>query len=93
MGTKKMPEKIKTSLRSLCVLVPLMGVSWILGIFYINEDLYFLQYLFSICNGLQGFFIFLFRCALSKKIRNRCQMRRRPFFRLEFYDQIQYVSL
>ncbi|XP_052808049.1 adhesion G protein-coupled receptor L3-like, partial [Mya arenaria] len=53
METKKMPEKIKTSLRSLCVLVPLMGVSWILGIFYINEDFYSMQYLFSICNGLQ----------------------------------------
>ncbi|WAR06913.1 AGRL3-like protein, partial [Mya arenaria] len=67
MESKKTTEKIQTSLRSLCVLVPLMGVSWILGIFYINEDLYFMQYLFAICNGLQGFFIFLFHCALNKK--------------------------
>ncbi|XP_052810467.1 mucin-5AC-like isoform X2 [Mya arenaria] len=77
MESKKTTEKIQTSLRSLCVLVPLMGVSWILGIFYINEDLYFMQYLFAICNGLQGFFIFLFHCALNKKIQNGCQMRRR----------------
>ncbi|WAR06917.1 AGRL3-like protein [Mya arenaria] len=67
MESKKTTEKIQTSLRSLCVLVPLMGVSWILGIFYINEDLYFMQYLFAICNGLQGLFIFLFHCALNKK--------------------------
>ncbi|XP_052808064.1 adhesion G protein-coupled receptor L4-like [Mya arenaria] len=77
MESKKTTEKIQTSLRSLCVLVPLMGVSWILGIFYINEDLYFMQYLFAICNGLQGLFIFLFHCALNKKIQNGCQMRRR----------------
>ncbi|XP_052810469.1 uncharacterized protein LOC128238517 isoform X2 [Mya arenaria] len=77
MESKKTTEKIQTSLRSLCVLVPLMGVSWILGIFYINEDLYFMQYLFAICNGLQGFFIFLFHCALNKKIQNGCQMRQR----------------
>ncbi|WAR06915.1 AGRL3-like protein, partial [Mya arenaria] len=70
MESKKTTEKIQTSLRSLCVLVPLMGVSWILGIFYINEDLYFMQYLFAICNGLQGFFIFLFHCALNKKVLN-----------------------
>ena len=43
----------RTSLRSLCVLVPLMGVSWVLGIFYVSEDLFFIQYIFAICNGLQ----------------------------------------
>jgi len=43
----------RTSLRSLCVLVPLMGVSWVLGIFYVSEDLFFIQYFFAICNGLQ----------------------------------------
>ncbi|XP_052243055.1 adhesion G-protein coupled receptor D1-like [Dreissena polymorpha] len=69
METKTSAEKIKTSLRSLCVLVPLMGVSWILGIFYINDDLFFMQYLFAICNGLQGVFIFIFHCVLNKKVR------------------------
>ncbi|KAH3730495.1 hypothetical protein DPMN_056485, partial [Dreissena polymorpha] len=69
MEKKTYTEKIKTSLRSLCVLVPLMGVSWILGIFYINDDLFFMQYLFAICNGLQGVFIFIFHCLLNKKVR------------------------
>ncbi|KAH3729506.1 hypothetical protein DPMN_055478 [Dreissena polymorpha] len=69
METKTSAEKIKTSLRSLCVLVPLMGVSWILGIFYINDNLFFMQYLFAICNGLQGVFIFIFHCLLNKKVR------------------------
>ncbi|WAR06912.1 AGRB3-like protein [Mya arenaria] len=68
METKILTEKIQTSLRSLCVLIPLMGVSWIVGIFYINEDLYFMQYLFAICNGLQT--------------HNACQMRRRRLKRL-----------
>lgn len=67
--SKKIPNKLKTSLRSLCVLVPLMGVSWILGIFYVNKDAYFMQYIFAVCNGLQGFFIFVFHCLLNKKLR------------------------
>ena len=44
---------LRTSLRSLCVLVPLMGLSWILGIFYVNETSAFMQYLFALFNTLQ----------------------------------------
>ena len=43
----------RTSFRSLCVLVPVMGVSWILGIFYMDDSFYFIQYVFAILNGLQ----------------------------------------
>ncbi|KAH3725459.1 hypothetical protein DPMN_051303 [Dreissena polymorpha] len=70
MANKTTEEKIRTSVRSLCVLVPLIGITWILGIFYVNESAYFVQYLFAICNGLQGVFIFVFNCALNSKVRN-----------------------
>ncbi|XP_052224067.1 adhesion G-protein coupled receptor D1-like [Dreissena polymorpha] len=53
MVDKPIKDKIKTTLWSLCVLVPLMGVSWILGIFYVNESASFMQYVFAVCNGLQ----------------------------------------
>ncbi|KAH3725790.1 hypothetical protein DPMN_051639, partial [Dreissena polymorpha] len=55
---------------SLCVLVPLMGVSWILGIFYVNESASFMQYVFAVCNGLQGVNIFVFNCILNGEVRN-----------------------
>ncbi|KAH3878493.1 hypothetical protein DPMN_002389 [Dreissena polymorpha] len=53
MEDKPVKDKIKTTLWSLCVLVPLMGISWILGIFYVKESASFMQYVFAFCNGLQ----------------------------------------
>ncbi|XP_060573850.1 adhesion G-protein coupled receptor D1-like [Ruditapes philippinarum] len=54
-----------------------MGLSWLLGIFNVNESFYFIQYLFAILNGLQGFCIFLFHCLLNKKVRNAYKFRAR----------------
>ncbi|VDI05069.1 Hypothetical predicted protein [Mytilus galloprovincialis] len=46
-------EQTKASIRSLCVLLPLLGITWLFGIFSVNEDLVVFQYLFAICNSLQ----------------------------------------
>ena len=43
----------RTSLRSLCVLLPIMGLTWIFGVFSVNEDLVAFQYIFAIFNSLQ----------------------------------------
>ncbi|XP_053397662.1 adhesion G-protein coupled receptor F1-like isoform X2 [Mercenaria mercenaria] len=77
METKTASEKIKTSFRSLCVLVPVLGLSWILGIFYMNDSFYFVQYIFAILNGLQGFFIFLFHCLLNPQVKKALMLRQR----------------
>ncbi|KAL3881330.1 hypothetical protein ACJMK2_027782, partial [Sinanodonta woodiana] len=66
--SKTEKEKAKTSLRSLGVLLPITGVTWIFGIFSVNEDLYVFQYLFAIFNSLQGLFIFIFHCLLNNQI-------------------------
>ncbi|XP_052245372.1 adhesion G protein-coupled receptor L3-like [Dreissena polymorpha] len=79
MEKKNFKDKILTSVRSLCVLVPLMGVSWILGIFIVNEDLAFMQYVFAVCNGLQGFCIFLIHCVFNQKMRVALCIRYRRF--------------
>lgn len=44
----------------------LMGVTWVLGVFAIGELTFTFQLLFTIFNSLQGFFIFIFYCALNK---------------------------
>ncbi|XP_053397663.1 adhesion G-protein coupled receptor D1-like isoform X3 [Mercenaria mercenaria] len=67
----------RTSFRSLCVLVPVLGLSWILGIFYMNDSFYFVQYIFAILNGLQGFFIFLFHCLLNPQVKKALMLRQR----------------
>lgn len=43
----------RTTARSLCVLVPVTGVPWIFGVFYVNETAVVMQYIFCVCNGLQ----------------------------------------
>ncbi|XP_053398236.1 adhesion G protein-coupled receptor L3-like [Mercenaria mercenaria] len=75
--TKTASEKIKTSFRSLCVLVPVLGVSWLIGIFYINDSFYFIQYIFAVLNGLQGLFIFLFHCLLNPQVKKALMLRER----------------
>ncbi|KAH3711462.1 hypothetical protein DPMN_071131 [Dreissena polymorpha] len=70
MEDKPIKDKIKTTLWSLCVLVPLMGISWILGIFYVNESASFMQYVFAVCNGLQGVYIFVCNCVLNEKVKD-----------------------
>ena len=30
-----------------------MGCTWVLGIFYVNERMVWIQYVFAICNSLQ----------------------------------------
>ncbi|KAL4217937.1 hypothetical protein ACF0H5_022676 [Mactra antiquata] len=79
MEAKKQTEKVKTGLRSLCVLVPVTGVSWILGIFYMNDDTNFMQYVFAICNGLQGLFIFLFHCLLNPHVKTSFLKRTKKY--------------
>ncbi|KAL5009618.1 hypothetical protein ScPMuIL_011923 [Solemya velum] len=68
MLTKSAKQQAKTGLRSLCILLPVMGLTWVFGVFSLNEDLVFFQYLFAICNSLQGLFIFIFHCVLSKQV-------------------------
>ncbi|XP_052245383.1 adhesion G-protein coupled receptor D1-like [Dreissena polymorpha] len=70
MVDKPIKDKIKKTLWSLCVLVPLTGVSWILGIFFVNESASFMQYVFAVCKGLQGVYIFVFNCILNGQVRN-----------------------
>ncbi|WAR07031.1 AGRD1-like protein, partial [Mya arenaria] len=40
-------------IRSVCVLVPIMGLTWVFGVFSVNENMVAFQYIFAICNSLQ----------------------------------------
>ena len=43
----------RTGLRSVCVLLPLMGVTWVIGTLAVNKDFLVLHYMFAILNSLQ----------------------------------------
>ncbi|CAL1531495.1 unnamed protein product [Lymnaea stagnalis] len=43
----------------------LLGITWVFGPLAINEAKLVFSYIFCICNSLQGFLIFVFRCLLN----------------------------
>ncbi|XP_067676332.1 adhesion G protein-coupled receptor B1-like [Haliotis asinina] len=61
-------EKFMISFRSLCVLMPVLGVTWVFGILAFNQDTVFFQYLFAIFNSSQGFLIFVMHCIFNTKV-------------------------
>ncbi|CAC5362288.1 unnamed protein product [Mytilus coruscus] len=69
LAAKTLQMKFKIGLKSICVILPLFGLTWVLGTFSINDDLVMFQYLFATFNSLQGFFICLFHCFLNDQIR------------------------
>ncbi|XP_021350219.1 adhesion G-protein coupled receptor D1-like [Mizuhopecten yessoensis] len=67
--TKTEKQKVIAGVRSVSVLLPVLGITWLFGIVSISDDLVVFQYLFALTNSLQGFFIFLFYCVFNVPFR------------------------
>nr|XP_054766300.1 adhesion G protein-coupled receptor L3-like [Lytechinus pictus] len=64
-------DLIKAGVRSSFLLLPLLGIPWLLGPFvHFN---YALTYIFDFLNTLQGLFISLFYCFLNSEVRRTIQ--------------------
>ncbi|XP_015925665.2 adhesion G protein-coupled receptor L1 isoform X1 [Parasteatoda tepidariorum] len=63
-------KKIKNWARGSMSVMCLLGLTWCLGLFYIDRKLQVFSYIFTIFNGLQGVFIFLFHVLLNEKVLN-----------------------
>lgn len=50
----------------------LLGLTWAFGLLFINENTVIMAYLFTTFNAFQGMFIFIFHCALQKKVSHCC---------------------
>ncbi|XP_071959426.1 uncharacterized protein [Antedon mediterranea] len=59
-------KQLRTAVRGSFVLLPILGVTWVLGAFA-NASL-FVVYLFNILNSLQGVFVFVVCCLLDNEI-------------------------
>uniref|UniRef100_UPI00358FA976 adhesion G protein-coupled receptor L2-like n=1 Tax=Myxine glutinosa TaxID=7769 RepID=UPI00358FA976 len=46
----------------------LLGLTWIFGLLFIDKATLVMSYLFTIFNSFQGMFIYIFHCALQKKV-------------------------
>nr|XP_039261734.1 uncharacterized protein LOC120337897 [Styela clava] len=51
-------------------ILSLLGITWILGIFFVNNASAVFAYAFTICNAFEGVFIFVFHCFFNNKVRN-----------------------
>ncbi|WAQ98419.1 AGRL3-like protein [Mya arenaria] len=71
ISQKSTSDKSKMAIRCLLILLPLTGITWVLGIFYVNKSMAWVQYVFAVCNSLQGLVIFIFHCALNKQRKSR----------------------
>ncbi|KAF8785528.1 Adhesion G protein-coupled receptor L1 like protein [Argiope bruennichi] len=65
-------KKIKSWARGSLSVMCLLGLTWCLGLFYINKTFHVVSYIFTLLNGLQGVFIFIFHIVLNEKIQSFC---------------------
>ncbi|XP_070194842.1 adhesion G protein-coupled receptor L4-like isoform X1 [Littorina saxatilis] len=72
----------KTWIQGAMALEVLLGLTWIMGYFFLNQQSVAVAYVFTILNSTQGLFIFVFHCLLNKKARKEyrrvMKVKRRP---------------
>ena len=68
--TDRRTSGITQARRAIAILV-VLGLTWLFGALAINDAKLVFQYLFCIFNSLQGLFVFIFYCVLSKDTRKK----------------------
>nr|XP_008177224.1 adhesion G-protein coupled receptor G4 [Chrysemys picta bellii] len=61
-------------LRSTVSLTFLLGLTWGFAFFAWGSARIFFLYVFTICNTLQGLFIFVYHCLMKETVRKQCQV-------------------
>ncbi|XP_033097397.1 adhesion G protein-coupled receptor E1-like [Anneissia japonica] len=62
-------KQLRAAVRGSFVLLPILGVTWILGPFAVRSDSLYIVYLFNILNSLQGVFVFVVCCLLDNEVK------------------------
>uniref|UniRef100_A0A8C0B0T4 Adhesion G protein-coupled receptor L1 n=1 Tax=Buteo japonicus TaxID=224669 RepID=A0A8C0B0T4_9AVES len=62
-------DSIKSWALGAIALLLLLGLTWAFGLLFVTRESVLTASLFTACNALQGTFIFVFHCALQKKVR------------------------
>ena len=65
-STQRQTGKVQAKIAFTCA--TLLGLTWALALFAVGDLRYFFQLLFTICNSLQGFFIFLFYTVMNEDL-------------------------
>ncbi|XP_070189458.1 mucin-22-like isoform X2 [Littorina saxatilis] len=80
MIRKDKREQTKSVVKAICVMTPILGLSWIFGAMSVNDDTMVFQILFVVFNSLQGLMIFVLHCLLSKQVREGMQDKQRRYY-------------
>lgn len=78
MLRESIKQRLRTGARAIGILTPLLGFTWIFGVFAVNEDLKVFEYIFTVASSLQGFFIFITYCVFNNQIQRGFWKRRKP---------------
>ncbi|XP_068761358.1 adhesion G-protein coupled receptor D1-like [Montipora capricornis] len=62
-------ERLGQSVKTCVVLFPLLGLTWVFGVLSVTNASLAFQYIFTILNSLQGFFIFVLHVLRSTDVR------------------------
>lgn len=81
-------DVVRSTLKSLVVLFPLLGITWLFGLLVFATQNVVFQYLFSLFNTMQGFFIFLFHCLFNSEIRKTFKRKKEAWKSLK---PIRYI--
>ncbi|XP_022097327.1 adhesion G-protein coupled receptor D1-like isoform X2 [Acanthaster planci] len=66
---KSEKDKIKSGMKAVVVMTPILGLTWLFGLLLIIKDSTVFAYLFVIFNCLQGLFIFFFHVIFNDEVR------------------------
>ncbi|XP_015779866.1 PREDICTED: adhesion G-protein coupled receptor D1-like [Acropora digitifera] len=69
--------KGRKELKACIILAPLLGLTWVFGLLTATDAGLVFQYIFTILNSTQGFFIFVFLVVLSKETRTALETIKR----------------
>ncbi|KAM7432912.1 hypothetical protein ABFA07_016730 [Porites harrisoni] len=83
---------VKAGIKGLFVLMPILGVGWILGLFTVNKNTIVFEYAFAVINGLQGLLIFLLHCAFNSEVRQAFRRIREKSALSKEYDSNYQAS-
>ncbi|XP_072018173.1 adhesion G-protein coupled receptor D1-like [Amphiura filiformis] len=73
---KSEAARLKASIRAIAILSPLLGGTWIFGVLQFDQTSSIVfSYLFTICNGLQGVFVFFAQCLLDEDVRSFLRLK------------------
>ncbi|CAH3170094.1 unnamed protein product [Porites evermanni] len=68
-NNRRRTNRIRRWSKACMLLTCILGLTWLFGVLYINQESLFMAYFFTIFNTLQGLFIFLFHCVGDEKVR------------------------